>query len=136
MPSVNAISWARCVRFALPFAALLGGCTTPPRIGMPDASIIRLHDGGALPPDCAPLVDRSNFRDAGRRRPSVAFGCATYTNLAAMLVRPADLTDPLPFDGADPVLTGNAVRGYESGKITPLQSTSTSTVEQSTNGNK
>lgn len=134
MQSVNAIPW---IRLALPLAAVLCGCmSTPPRIGMPDASVIRQHDGRALPPDCAPLVDRSDFLDAGTPRPSIAFGCATYTNLAAMLVRPADLTDPVPFGGADAVPAGAAVRRYETGKVTPLQSTATSSVNQSTNSQK
>ncbi|PMS15347.1 hypothetical protein C0Z18_27165 [Trinickia dabaoshanensis] len=119
------------------FTALLGGCmSTPPRLGLPDASVIRLRDGHAVPPDCALLVEHSDFRDAGAARPDIAFGCATYTNLAVMLARGSDLTDPVPFGGADAGVAGDAVRRYETGKVTPLQSSSTSSVDPSSNGNK
>ena len=129
------------IRLARPLVALLlallGGCmSTPPRLGLPDASIIRLRDGRALPPDCAPLVEHSDFLDAGTPRADVAFGCATYTNLAAMLARPSDLTDPVPFGGPDADVAADAVRRYETGKTMPLQSSSTSSAEPSSNGNK
>lgn len=135
------LSTPRLARLVAPFAALsfalLGGCmSTPPRLGLPDASIIRLRDGRALPPDCAPLIEHSDFRDAGAARPEVAFGCATYTNLAAMLARGSDLTDPVPFGGPDADLAADAVRRYETGKVMPLQSTSTSSADPSSNGNK
>ncbi|MGN6087030.1 CpaD family pilus assembly lipoprotein [Trinickia sp.] len=130
------VALRRALLLALPFA-LLGGCmSTPPRLGLPDASIIRLRDGRALPPDCAPLVEHSDFLDAGAARPDVAFGCATYTNLAAMLVRGSDLTDPVPFGGPDADVAADAVRRYETGKVMPLQSSSTSSAEPTSNGNK
>ena len=82
------------------------------------------------------LVEHSDFLDAGAARPDVAFGCATYTNLAAMLVRGSDLTDPVPFGGPDADVAADAVRRYETGKVMPLQSSSTSSAEPTSNGNK
>lgn len=146
MRSIRPTTWSRLAAplaalLVAPFVALpvtlLGGCmSTPPRLGIPDASIIRLRDGRALPPDCAPLVEHSDFRDAGAARPDIAFGCATYTNLAAMLARASDLTDPVPFGGADADVAADAVRRYETGKVMPLQSSSTSSADPSSNGNK
>jgi len=101
-----------------------------PPLGMPDDTVIGFtSDGGgrAIPPRCDQLNEPSHMKDAGRRRPGVAFGCATYSNLAAMLVRPADLVAPLPYAGADAALGASAVRAYEEGRTQPLRSTSTTT---------
>ncbi|CAB3685310.1 CpaD family pilus assembly lipoprotein [Trinickia soli] len=108
-------------------SVLLAGClsSTPP-IGMPDASVIGVQDGRAVPPDCEALATPTNFRDAGAARPTNAFGCATYRNLAAVLVRPDDLIAPRPFAGADAPVAASAVRRYETGKIPPLPTTDTS----------
>ena len=97
---------------------------------MPDDSVIGFsQEGGgrAIPPQCSELNQASHMRDAGRRRPGVAFGCATYTNLAAMLANPADLVAPLPYAGADAALGASAVRAYEEGRTHPLNPTSTTT---------
>jgi hypothetical protein len=107
----------------------LGGCmSTQPPLGMPDASVIGYdaHGGGrAMPPQCRELDQPSYLTDAGTSRPGVAFGCATYGNLAAMLARPADLVDPLPYAGADASRAADAVRRYEEGRVTPLNPTYT-----------
>jgi hypothetical protein len=42
-----------------------------------------------------------------------------------MLARPADLVAPIPYAGADAALGASAVRRYEEGRATPLNSTST-----------
>lgn len=108
-------------------SVLLAGClSSAPPIGMPDASVIRLENGHVVPPDCETLATPTNFRDAGAARPTNAFGCATYRNLAAVLVRPADLVAPRPFAGADAPVAASAVHRYETGKITPLPTTDTS----------
>lgn len=94
-----------------------------PPLGMPDPSVIGFTpgDGGrATPPACQPLTQRSGMRDAGWARPGVAFGCATYSNLAAMLARPADLVAPIPYAGADAPLAASAVRRYLEDRAKPL----------------
>ncbi|MDB5774070.1 MAG: hypothetical protein JWP38_203 [Herbaspirillum sp.] len=105
--------------------ALSGCMSTPPPLSMPDASVIGFDGANAVPPDCAKLVQQSHMVDAGAGRPGVAFGCATYSNLAAMLARPADLVQPVPYAGADAALGVSAVRRYEEGRATPLDTTST-----------
>ncbi|PMS09727.1 hypothetical protein FNF07_09475 [Trinickia caryophylli] len=97
---------------------------------MPDASAIGFvpgENGHAVPPSCDALNEPSAMIDAGQRRPGVAFGCATYSNLAAMLARPADLVAPQPYAGADAPLAASAVRRYEEGRAAPLNPTSTTT---------
>jgi hypothetical protein len=117
-------------------AALVGtssltGCMSEhPPLGMPNDSVIGYtSEGGgrAIAPQCDQLNQPSHMIDAGRGRPGVAFGCATYSNLAAMLARPADLVAPLPYAGADATLGASAVRAYEEGRTHPLNSTSTTT---------
>ncbi|EIP85002.1 hypothetical protein A33K_18273 [Burkholderia humptydooensis MSMB43] len=94
---------------------------------MPDASVIGYdpRDGRAVPPDCTTLEQPSHMVDAGFGRPGVQFGCATYSNLAVMLARPADLIAPQPYAGADAALAASAVRRYDEGRATPLHPTST-----------
>ncbi len=118
------------VRFSSPpllilLAALSGCMSTPPPLSMPDSSVIGFDGTHAVPPDCAKLEQPSHLVDAGAGRSSVAFGCATYTNLANMLARPADLVQPIPYAGTDAALGASAVRRYEEGQATPLNTTST-----------
>jgi pilus assembly protein CpaD len=111
-------------------ASLAGCMSAHPPLGMPDDSVIGFSaqgGGRAIPPQCAQLNEPSHMRDAGFRRPGVAFGCATYSNLAAMLARPADLVAPVPYAGADAALGASAVRAYEEGRTQPLNPTSTTT---------
>lgn len=120
---------ARCVCLAL--ACGLAGCMSAhPPFGLPDASVIGFtpgDDGRAVAPQCGTLNQPSHMIDAGLGRPGVAFGCATYSNLAAMLARPADLVAPQPYAGADAALGASAVRRYDEGRITPLNPSSTTT---------
>lgn len=109
----------------------LAGCMSEhPPLGMPDDSVIGFTaqgGGRVIPPQCDQLDQPSHMTDAGRKRPGVAFGCATYSNLAAMLARPADLVAPVPYAGADAALGASAVRAYEEGRTQPLKPTSTTT---------
>nr|WP_235993893.1 CpaD family pilus assembly lipoprotein [Paraburkholderia solitsugae] len=103
-------------------------------LGMPDPSVIGFApgDGGhAIPPQCETLDQHSKMVDAGSARPGVAFGCATYSNLAAMLARPADLVAPVPYAGADAPLAASAVRRYEEGRAAQLKSESASSSSSS-----
>jgi pilus assembly protein CpaD len=117
------------MRFRMLFAplgllvTLLGGCFQPP-FDMPDASVIH-HDGGQIgPPDCRQLVVPSGLTDGGLRQPSVAWGCATYTNLAAQIAHPRDLEQPGPMGPADAAVAADAMRRYEQNKVTPLDNQS------------
>ena len=116
---------------ALCAASALTGCMSEhPPLGMPNDSVIGFSsDGGgrAIAPACDQLNQPSHMIDAGHGRPGVAFGCATYSNLAAMLARPADLVAPAPYAGADAALGASAVRAYEEGRTHPLNPTSTTT---------
>ncbi len=111
-------------------SALTGCMSAHPPLGMPNDSVIGFSSAGggrAIAPQCDELNQPSHMIDAGRSRPGVAFGCATYSNLAAMLARPADLVAPLPYAGADAALGASAVRAYEEGRTHPLNPTSTTT---------
>ncbi|HEY2022315.1 CpaD family pilus assembly lipoprotein [Paraburkholderia sp.] len=100
-------------------AASISGCFQPPR-GMPDASTIGFDGQSAVPPDCASLKRPSLLTDAGRRRPSMEWGCATYTNLAAQVANPQDLVQPQSLGAADAPVAASAVHRYETGHVVPL----------------
>ncbi|MEX3931212.1 CpaD family pilus assembly lipoprotein [Paraburkholderia phymatum] len=108
-----------------PPLALSACMSATPPIGLPDASVIGFDGYKALAPDCATLAQPSHLIDAGFGRPGVAFGCATYTNLAVMLARPADLVEPLPYAGADATTAASAVRRFDEGRVKPPNATST-----------
>ncbi|MDR5775293.1 MULTISPECIES: CpaD family pilus assembly lipoprotein [unclassified Caballeronia] len=97
----------------------LTGCFKPPR-GMPDETVIQFDGKNALPPDCDSLARPSLLTDAGIRRPSMQWGCATYTNLAAQLARPEDLVHPRTLGPADAAVAASAVHRYETGQVIPL----------------
>jgi len=103
---------------------LLGGCLKPP-IGMPDASVIGYDGHRAVPPDCARLAAPSLLTDGGIPRPSVAWGCATYTNLAAQVANPRDLVSPGRLGPADAAVAASAVQRYETGHVIPLDQSTT-----------
>src|SRR5690554_4584385 len=83
----------------------LSGCAFPRKdfSGVPDPSVIRLtqHNGHwrAEAPECTALLQPSQYNAYDNMRMSIAFGCATYSNLAASVARPADLANPRPFAG-------------------------------------
>jgi len=113
-----------CMRFiglTLTVALLLAGCMSQHQpLGLPDSSVLSYDGTRAVPPNCEALSAPSTLRDAGFPRPSVAFGCATYTNLGAMLARPADLVAPLPSARPSAAMGASAVRRYNEGTVTPL----------------
>jgi type IV pilus biogenesis protein CpaD/CtpE len=104
--------------------------STPPSLTLPDVSVIRVEHGRAVPPECSQLARSRDFRDAGQARPTVSLGCATYTNLAAMIARPEDLTQPALYSGADAELSASAVRRYETEKLAPLPTNETTNVNK------
>ena len=101
------------------FAVAGSGCFKPPR-NMPNESVIGFDGASAVPPDCDSLSRPSLLTDAGIRRPSMQWGCATYTNLAAQLARPEDAVHPQTLGPANATAAAGAVRRYETGKVIPL----------------
>ncbi|MFJ1209505.1 CpaD family pilus assembly lipoprotein [Burkholderia pyrrocinia] len=97
--------------------ALAGCMSAPPPLNLPDARSIGFDGAQAVRPDCAKLMQPSHLVDAGFGRPGVPFGCATYTNLAAMLARPQDLVAPVPYGGADAEVAAGAVRRYVEDRV-------------------
>ena len=99
---------------------LLGGCFYHPPFNMPDASIINYDGVHATPPDCRNLSVRSGLTDGGQHLPAVAWGCATYTNLAAQVVNPEDLRTPAQIGPANADVAASAMERYKQNKVTPL----------------
>lgn len=112
--------------------ATLAGCSSWQRDndGLPDVSSIGLRQSGtqwvAVAPDCHKLLQPQ--RGWGEEtRGQIAFGCATYTNLAASLARPQDLVTPRQYSGAEADAAALSVTRYRENKVEPLrQTTSTS----------
>jgi len=111
-----------CVTLAA--CSLLGGCLQPP-LDMPDARTLSYDGHSVVPPDCQALTHKSYVLDAGVPRQSVAFGCATYTNLAAQIARPADIAEPVPMGPYDGAVAANAMLRYQTDAVTPLDATGT-----------
>lgn len=81
-------------------------------------------------PDCSQLITPNESESMMARtyaapRPTMAFGCATYSNLSRIIADPADLDQPAPLDEADGTATTGAVQRYHDNKVTPLRATST-----------
>ena len=112
----------------------LGACAFPRKdfSSIPDASVIRVTQNGsayqAVPPDCNTLLQPSQYNKADDLRMSIAFGCATYTNLAAQLADPKDLIEPKAYGGQLSDTAGSAVTRYRENKITPLRKTESTNV--------
>jgi pilus assembly protein CpaD len=104
-------------------AASVSGCFKPPR-DMPDPSVLGFDGKNAVPPDCSELARGSVLTDAGWHRPSMEWGCATYTNLAAQVANPKDLVAPGKLAPADAAVAASAVHRYETGHVIPLDTSS------------
>lgn len=86
-------------------------------------------------PDCATLVTPSEETTLVPR-PSMAFGCATYTNLTQMVTDPADIAAPRSFGGADATTSAAAIDRYHTNAVTPLRKTTSSSGYSSNSGGK
>jgi pilus assembly protein CpaD len=71
----------------------------------------------ANPPECPPPYAEDISR-SGDNRPTRAFGCATVSNLAAMIANPADLISPRELDPADPQRRQAQLERYRTGQTT------------------
>lgn len=109
--------------FVCAATACVSGCFKPPR-DMPDPSIIGFDGTHVVSPDCAELARGSVLTDAGWHRPSMQWGCATYTNLAAQVANPKDLVAPGKLAPADAAVAASAVHRYETGHLIPLDTSS------------
>lgn len=126
----------RSVAAALALAAL-GGCTfphkAPPLAASVDSIGLVTNARGqweAVPPDCNALREPSRLSNVNTPRDDLAFGCATYTNLARQVARPADLATPAPYPGTDARTARDAVQRYLDNQVTPLlENTSTRGLE-------
>jgi pilus assembly protein CpaD len=120
----DAMNSIRILTLVLACAATtcVSGCFKPPR-DMPDQSVIGFDGKNAVPPDCTELARGSVLTDAGWHRPSMQWGCATYTNLAAQVANPKDLVAPRKLAPADAAVAASAVRRYETGHVIPLDTT-------------
>lgn len=129
---IAALKWLMVIGLA----GLLAGCAFPKRdySMVPDASVIKveLQDGRwvAVPPECAHLFTEQSLSSwhAHKSRPQVAFGCATYTNLANSVARPFDLLRPQPYGGQHAESAAEAVTRYRQNEVTPLRNTSSTTI--------
>lgn len=107
---------------------ILSACAFPSRdySMVPDAAIISVDyaDGKwhANPPDCDNL--REEPRNRYDNRPQIAFGCATYTNLANSVANPRDLNLPKSYAGQNATTADSAVQRYLADDVTPLNETS------------
>lgn len=115
--------------------ALTAGCGFPRKdhSGIPDVSSIRLIQGPdgrlvAQAPDCGPLLQGSQYHGFNDARQAIAFGCATYSNLAASLARPADLVAPRSFSGPQADAAVLAVERYRLNDVEPLRETRSTNV--------
>ncbi|MYN13503.1 hypothetical protein GSY71_10185 [Pusillimonas sp. TS35] len=116
-----------CVLAALTLA--LTACAFPRKdfSGVPDPGVIRVEQSGpgfrAVAPDCNKLLQPSQYNKADDLRMSIAFGCATYSNLAEQVARPDDLVRPRTYRGQSGDTAGEAVKRYREGEVTPLRET-------------
>ncbi|RLM22690.1 hypothetical protein BIY29_11885 [Brenneria alni] len=107
---------------------LLAGCASWQRDddGLPDVSSIKLQQQGkqwvAVPPDCSSLM-QPGYHWSHQGRQQVAFGCATYTNLAVSLARPQDLSTPRIYSGMQADAAALSVTRYRQNKVEPLRET-------------
>ncbi|TBU93531.1 hypothetical protein [Stutzerimonas kirkiae] len=110
-------------------ALLLPGCASWQRDaqGVPDASVIQLQRFGehwvGVAPDCRALEQPARRQGEDRQRWRIAFGCATYGNLAASLARPQDLAQPLRYPGMHADAAALAVTRYRENKVEALRET-------------
>jgi len=130
-------SWLRQLMLAALAGGLIltAGCTFPRKdySGVPDVSVIRVVQGPdgqvvAQAPDCTALLQGSQYQSLNQDRAAVAFGCATYSNLAASLARPADLISPREFAGPQPDAAALAVHRYRLNQVEPLRETRSTNV--------
>lgn len=90
-------------------------------------TVLVIYHLTAVAPDCASMVTPSEAIQktpfASEKRPTMAFGCATYSNLAAMVADPADLAAGRSLNGQDAADAAAAVDRYHDDKVKALRET-------------
>lgn len=130
------LEWHRLVTVGLLVGVCLtvSACAFPRKdfSGVPDPSVITVNQVGpglqAVKPDCSKLLQPSQYNKPDDLRMSIAFGCATYTNLAEQLARPEDLATPKAYRGQSPDTAGAAITRYRNNEVTPLRETRSTNV--------
>jgi hypothetical protein len=130
-PTHHRSKWARRAQLWAIAAISMGlsACTFPRKdfSSLPDARVITVKQAGAgyqaVAPECSRLLQPSQYNKADDLRMSIAFGCATYANLADQLARPDDLILPKSYRGQSSDTAADAVARYRENKVTPLRET-------------
>lgn len=78
-----------------------------------------------IPPSCSDFSQK--IGDAKQSAPSSNYGCAVEANLGMMVANPRDLIRGRSHDPYNGLVLGEGVARYQTGKITPLINTSTTT---------
>ncbi|MBV6272983.1 CpaD family pilus assembly protein [Alcaligenaceae bacterium CGII-47] len=113
----------------------LSACAFPRKdfSSVPDASVITVRQTGslyeAIPPECAGMLQPSQYNKADDLRMSIAFGCATYTNLAEQVAQPRDLIHPATYRGQSAEAAAQAATRYRENKVTPLKETQSTNID-------
>jgi type IV pilus biogenesis protein CpaD/CtpE len=101
--------------------------------GQPSGSnrtVLVIYHLTAVAPDCDSMITPSEAIQmtpfASEKRPTMSFGCATYSNLAGMVADPADLAGGRTFAGSDGADIDAAVTRFHDDKVKELRSTTSS----------
>ena len=119
--------YRQCLTLGLCLA--LTACVFPRKdfSSVPDPGVIQVTQTGstyqAQAPECKTLEQPSQLNKADDLRMSIAFGCATYTNLAEQLADPRDLVSPKSYRGQSVDTAGAAVTRYRNNEVTSLRET-------------
>lgn len=91
--------------------------------GQPEAPIVLTFTRfEAQAPECAPLWEQ-DLAHQSTNQPWASFGCATQTNIAAMLEDPHDLLQPRAMDPRDSNRRDTVVTAYRAGEPTAAERT-------------
>jgi len=94
-------------------------------------SLLVVYHLAAVAPSCDSMVTPSETIDQ-TDRPSISFGCATYTNLAASVADPADLAEGRELGPADGPNIDAAIERYQADKVKALSKNTATTAAPST----
>jgi pilus biogenesis lipoprotein CpaD len=120
------------LRKSLTYLGIPAGITAVSETPSPGTgSVLAVFHLAAVAPDCASMVTPSETINQDGR-PSISFGCATYTNLAAMVADPADLESGRGLGPADTSSMDAAIDRYQNDKVKALSKNTTSSVAPAT----
>jgi pilus biogenesis lipoprotein CpaD len=122
------------LRKSLAYLGIPAGITAiSPKPSEGAGSVLAVFHLAAVAPDCASMVTHSETINQNGR-PSISFGCATYTNLAAMVADPADLESGRGLGPTDGSSMDAAIERYQNDKVKALsKNTATSAAPSTSN---